>query len=418
MRGPIARATLRTTAVLGLRVAVQAGTLLLIARLLGPKDYGAFAGVAALAVMLGALSSFGMHLVLLSEVSREPERPAPILPAALATTLLCGSLLLGLYLLIALTFLRPSGIRLDVLVPLGITELLLQPLLNLPAWTDLGRGHVARSQLLGVFPLLLRSVVALALWWLQPANILRDYVVGSLFASIVALYVATLTVRGAWPAVREWRLPRWREWREGAGYAAPGITELAPSELDKSLATRLLPLEGAGIYSAGARIMGALTIPVVAMLVAALPRLFHHANKDALRARLLVRTIIVASVGYGFSLAVVLWWSAPFFGWLFGHQYAGLASAVRWLCIALPAMALRTAVGTILITLGRPWIRAVFEIIGLIVLIAAAMLLAPRYEIPGMALALACSEWIMAGIGLAWIYRSMHAGSVPAEMVH
>ncbi|MGH8403185.1 MAG: lipopolysaccharide biosynthesis protein, partial [Gammaproteobacteria bacterium] len=58
-KGPIARGTIRTGIVLGLRLLVQAGTLLLVARLLGPREYGAFAGVAALAVMLGTLATFG-----------------------------------------------------------------------------------------------------------------------------------------------------------------------------------------------------------------------------------------------------------------------------------------------------------------------------------------------------------------------
>ncbi|MDE2179214.1 MAG: oligosaccharide flippase family protein, partial [Xanthomonadaceae bacterium] len=103
MKGPIARATLRTSAVLGVRLFVQAGTLLLVARMLGPHDFGAFAGVAALAVMLGTLSTFGTHIVLLAEVSRDPQRRAGVLPFALSTTLICGSLLFALYLLLATT---------------------------------------------------------------------------------------------------------------------------------------------------------------------------------------------------------------------------------------------------------------------------------------------------------------------------
>ncbi|MDE2175848.1 MAG: oligosaccharide flippase family protein, partial [Betaproteobacteria bacterium] len=103
MAGPIAGATLRTSAVLGLRLFAQACTLLLVARMLGPHNFGAFAGVAALAVMLGTLSTFGTHIVLLAEVSRDPQRRAGVLPFALSTTLICGSLLFALYLLLATT---------------------------------------------------------------------------------------------------------------------------------------------------------------------------------------------------------------------------------------------------------------------------------------------------------------------------
>src|SRR5690348_9623034 len=100
MRGPIAQGTLRTSLVFGLRLVVQAGTLLLVARALGPDSFGAFAGVAALAVMLGTLATFGTHLLLLGEVSREPSRRTEILRHAVPLTLLCGGILLAVYLLI------------------------------------------------------------------------------------------------------------------------------------------------------------------------------------------------------------------------------------------------------------------------------------------------------------------------------
>ena len=63
MQGPIARGTIRTSFVLGLRLLVQADMLLIVARMLGPHQFGAFAGVAALAVILGTLLTFGIHLV-------------------------------------------------------------------------------------------------------------------------------------------------------------------------------------------------------------------------------------------------------------------------------------------------------------------------------------------------------------------
>ena len=70
LSGPIAQSTLKTTAVLGVRLFVQAGTLLIVARMLGPEQFGVFVGVAALAVMLGTLSTFGSHLMLLGEMAK------------------------------------------------------------------------------------------------------------------------------------------------------------------------------------------------------------------------------------------------------------------------------------------------------------------------------------------------------------
>ena len=98
MIGRIAASAIRTSAVLGLRLVVQAGSLLLVARLLGPQQFGTFAGVAALAVLLGTLATFGTHLVLIGEMAKDPARRVQVLAYAMPTTLVCGGILLAAFL--------------------------------------------------------------------------------------------------------------------------------------------------------------------------------------------------------------------------------------------------------------------------------------------------------------------------------
>ncbi|OIQ85304.1 polysaccharide biosynthesis protein [mine drainage metagenome] len=406
--GPIASATLRTSAVLGLRLVVQAGTLLLVARLLGPHGFGAFAGVAALAVMLGTLSTFGTHIVLLAEVSREPQRRAAVLPFALSTTLICGSLLFALYLLLATTLLGEAGIGLNVLVALGLAELILQPLLNLPGAEHQGHGRIATSQLLITLPLALRLLAAGTVWLLHPADPLRAYAWGYLGASALALLIATLSLRQAWPALRDWPLPRLAELRHAAGYAVLNLTATGPTELDKTLALKLLPLAAAGVYAAGARVIGALTLPVIAMMLAAMPRLFREGQTDRTRSAHLLRLVFAAALGYSLLLAAALWIAAPLFDLLFGPRYQAIGETIRWLTLAVPGMALRIAAGGVLMALGKPWMRVGFEVGGLFLLIIGACFLTPDLHQAGMAIALAIAETGMAVAGVLLIILQQH----------
>ena len=71
LKRAIVRSTVGTSTVLGGRLFVQAGTLLVLARMLGSEEFAIFAGISALAVMLGTLSTFGTHLVLLGEISKD-----------------------------------------------------------------------------------------------------------------------------------------------------------------------------------------------------------------------------------------------------------------------------------------------------------------------------------------------------------
>lgn len=415
-QGPIAKGTIRTTFVLGLRLLVQAGTLLLVARMLGPQQFGAFAGIAALAVMLGAFASFGTNVVLLGEVSKAPGRREEVLKYAVPTTLSCGGILLVAYLLICTLVLREAGVPMMVLLAIGISEIWLQPLFGLPAAEHLALGRIARSQMLATLPLLLRLAAAGAVFLVRPNDPLALYAYGYLVASAVALTFASATMPAPWPRLATWRVPDKKELRDAAGYAALNITATTPAELDKTLATKLLPLGSAGLYAAGARVIGAATLPVIAMMLSALPRLFREGEDQPYRTRKLVLKILAVTSLYSFALAVLLWLLAPTFVWIFGTRYAGVQHTIHWLCLAVPGMALRMAAGCILMALGRPWIRVGFEVAGLVVLVVAALLLTVRFGMAGMPLALACSEWMMALIG--WSLASGKGPSLEHSRTH
>lgn len=399
MKGPIARGTLHTSLVLGLRLLVQAGTLLLVARLLGPSDYGAFAGVAALAVLMGTVSTFGMNLVLLGTVSRDASRRFQVMSYAVPATLLCGTLLLAVFLTICLTGLREADVPFHVLLVIGATEILLQPLFGLPACEQLGLGHTARSQLLSTLPLTLRLCAAAGILFIGTAQPLTIYAYGYFTASVLALAFVSRVMPGPWPRPGQWRLPDRAELREAAGYAALNVTTTSPGELDKTIATKLLPLAASGVYAVGARVIGAATLPVIAMILSALPRLFKDGYSDPERIIPLLRAIFSAALAYSTAVAAMLWFTAPVFTWLFGAKYHGIEHMLRILALVVPGMALRVSAGGVLMALGKPWMRAGYEAAGLAILVVTAGILVGIYGATGMPLALASAEWGMAMIG-------------------
>ncbi|NII11442.1 lipopolysaccharide biosynthesis protein [Oleiagrimonas sp. C23AA] len=406
MKGPIAHATIRTSFVLGGRLVVQAGTLLLVARMLGPQLFGAFAGITSLAVILGTLSTFGTHLVLLGEVSREPSRRQAVLSYSIPTTLLAGGFLLVIYLLICTQVLRESGAVLQVLLAIGITELWLQPLFNLMAIEHLALGRTARSQLLTILPLALRLLAATTVFLMQPSAPLEGYAYGYLAASLIALFFGATTIPAPWPELRLWHLPITRQVRESAGYAAINISKAGPSELDKTLAAKLLPLGAAGMYAVGTRVIGAITLPVIAMILAALPRMFRENRVEQRRNAHLLRWMFSVAMIYGFFLSMALWFAAPLLDGFFGPKYHGLGQTLRWLCLAVPGMTLRLVEGNVLMASGKVWMRVGFEASGVGVLTLAAFLLTPRLGTAGMLTSLACAEWSMALAGAILIVAS------------
>lgn len=401
--GTIAKATIRTSFVLGLRLVVQAGTLMLVARMLGPGQFGAFAGIAALAVVLGAFSTFGTHLVLLGEVSKDKKQREQVLAYAVPTTLISGGILFLAYLVISSLMFSQIALPVSVVACIGITEIILMPLFVFPVIEQLAIEKTARSQLIMVFPLVLRMLVALGVILLTPHNPLNLFAWLYLLTAVLALLTVRFFSKDAWLRIRQWRLIGKKEFRRSAGYAALSLTAISPNELDKILAVKLLPLEVSGLYAAVSRIIGAAILPVIALLLSAMPRLFRENEKSLSRNRRLMDYIFISVFLYGLLLSGLLWVLSPVFEWVFGKQYAGTAEILAWLCFVVPALALRIAAGSVLVTMDKPWTRASIEVFGMLALAISAMAFFQHLGAKGMALALAVSEWGMAvmGVGLS-----------------
>lgn len=410
LKGPIAKNTLRTSLVFGVRLLLQAGTLVILARVLGPSAFGAYVALGALAVVLGTLASFGTHLVLLRNISREPNSRERSLRLALGTSALCGTVLVVVYIPVGAYWLRLAEASFWVIVCLGVSELLLQPILVIAAMERQGRGEIVNSQLLLNLPLALRLVAALFVGCLASTELLSLFTTGHLLAMSLAVALAIALAPAKWPPPRSWRTPTAVEWRDASGYAFSSISASGVSELDKTLAAKLLPASSAGVYVAAARVIGALALPVFAMMVSAMPRLFKEPGAGG---RQMHSWLLACSAIYGVVAGAGIWLLAPGLPLLFGNSYAGMDDVVRWLAWAVPAISLRAAGSNVLTALDKPWARMLLEMTGCLVIGVLAWQFAPSLGGHGLAFSLICSEWLLACI--IWVMIWTVGASTPAK---
>lgn len=391
--GPLAHSTFRTSLALGLRLAVQATTLVMLARLLEPATFGAFAAMAALAVIIGTLSGFGLNLVLMGALADHTCQRTKVLSYAIPMNLGLGAIGCGFF-VVSCRWLVPQELGISVALAIGIAEIQLQPLVTLVATESHAAGRVARSQLLQALPLIARMALVIGIATLEPASPLDIYSRGYLLASLGALCFGLSTMAARWPGPREWRAPRHGELANAAGYAFANLGGTGTSELDKTLAARLLPLEQVGLYAAASRVLGALTLPVGAMILAAMPRLFQRHNPA--RSWKLGNAMLFVAIGYGVSTGGLLWMGAPYVAALFGPGYDGMTQPLRWLCLVAPATMMRLVATHTISARGRPWARTGLELSGLLILAMTSWPLATHFGTGGLVLAFACAEWIMA----------------------
>jgi O-antigen/teichoic acid export membrane protein len=399
VKGQLARSSLRTTAMLCLRVGTQAATLILLSRLLAPSVYGAYAAAASLAIVLGTLPSLGSGYILLSRASVDRTSVAETWRYAWPLTCILGTILTLAYIRLGTYVTRDSPVSHAALIFLGVAELVFTPMTMLLSFTMQGCEKVATSQFLQWLPFLLRALAALTCFRLAPSDRLSAFTLLQLLASIVSFGAALITTTRHVTLRWRPRLMTREELRLGGSYAAMYLIAYNPSELDKIAAVRSLGDHAAGIYTAGSRILGAFAMPITGLMLAVQPRLFRHTQDTHLYNKRLIRIIAALSLGWGLAGIMVFAALHPLVPWLLGSNYAQTGQLLPWLAITLPFLTLRMAAGGILLSLGRPLERLLFELTGALILIAGICFLSPIYQTAGLITSVIASEFCMAIVG-------------------
>ena len=406
MIGKLARSSVLTAGVLALRLVTQAATLVLLTRLLQPAIYGHYASVAALAVVMGLLPSLGSGYVLLSKASGDLAAAANIWRYAWPLTAGIGALLWPVY--IGLAFWLSEGqLGWQVLWLIGAAELLATPFTTLLSFALQASERVPLSQLLQWLPLGLRVFAALPCFLLPLTQRLPTYAGLQLIASLLGLSIGWWLVRRHVPL--DWRPRRATsgELKDGSTYAAMLLVAANPTELDKIVAVRQVGAAEAGLYTAGSRVMGALVMPVLAMLLSAQPRLFRHARTaDGDMARL-VGMLFAAALAWGLISGVLLAIASPLLPWLFGSSYEQTARLMPWMAITAPFLSMRLAAGSVLVASGHPLERIAFEFLGIACLVVGMLVLTKSFGVFGLIAAVIVAEIAMALLGTGLVARQL-----------
>lgn len=399
---------MQTSAVLGLRVAVLAFNLLALTRIFGASGYALLTSLVALAIMLGKWSTLGLEMLFLRDASDGHKAGRALCTAALPTILVTGCVLFSAYSLIVFGLMPAAAVRLGWLLPVavGLSELVVVPALGLGAIARLADGHPAASQLIRVAPALLRLPVVGLLWQQAlPGAPAAIYASGYLGSSIIALIVADMPARFRLPRPRTWHLPDRHTLRESVRFSLMNFSSAASGEFDKALAPYFLALPLAGSFAVAARVTSATTLPVVALMISALPRLFRLRLRTAEGNNRLSRRLLWSILIYACAVSAGLWFLAPFVRLVFGNEYTQLTLALRSFCGVLPAMVLWGAMANILISRSQPLCRVAIETSGAALLLPVAWVLVRWAHLMGMIAALGIVQWGMVCTGLFVITR-------------
>ena len=380
----LVRNTVLATGWQGIRVALQALWVVLLARAIGPGDYGSFAGMAGLAAAMGSLTGLGFGMLMVQEASRNHEHFSAAWKRALRMALISGFALWAIYMAVAPILFR-ADMSLWSYAAIGLPELVCFPVTIIAAYAFQLHERMGWSGAMFTLITIGNLTADTAFLFLAPAGALAFYLPFHAVSSILAAACAVaIAVRLLAPSSATFSLSR-RDVREGLGFSLMRIADTGMTSLDKTLVLLLAGGQVAGIYSSAYRLVAVLAMPATSLGAAALPRLFRsHASGNAQgRKSNLVGVLLAATAAYGVAAAVLTYLLSGVLPILFGPAFVQAAQAARWLAISPLLYGLYSLGCNVLVTSHRRTLRILAQACGIALLAGSGLLLIPRFGVKG-----------------------------------
>ena len=373
--GGLARSGLVLLGWMLLRAAMQAATVVWLARQLGAQPYGQFVAVVAVSSFFTPFVGLGLSHMLLRNAARDPAHAGNYLARALRwwlrTLLPCvaASVVVALWLL-------PERIALLALVVVAAAEL------SSTSLTELCARHLQAQQRTHAFGavnagLPVARLLALGLLWAG----MRDPGVTAVlwtYAASGLIYAALLwlPLRAAAKAP-DAVLPEPMTARSGLPFSMAVFATKLQGEFNKPMLAQA-GFGLAGTYNVAQRVADMASLPVLALQEALWPRLYAHANP----ARQLRRTgaaLLVLALAVGGAL----WLVAPLLPVVFGADFADAVAVLRLLAWLPMLQVLRGLLNFHTIHHGRMQQIGWAYAIGGAVSVVSVAVLAPAYGLRG-----------------------------------
>ena len=314
---------------------IQAGAFLLLARLLGVTEYGAFAGAFALVSVVTPYSALGSQMIFMRYVSADRDSARVYWGNMFLITGATSLLLMGGLAIAGSALFGPGRVALTVV--LVVANCFMSQITNNASIVFQTFEHIKATAWLRTLANLLRFLTIMVLFAFLHRATAFQCSLGILAASIIAACVAFVWVRTIIGPMQFSRVHfRLRFW-EGIGFSVAGSTTAIYNDVDKTMLSHYGMNAANGIYSLAYRVVDFATIPVNAIDTACLPRYFSL-NREGLGAIVkLARKIVPIGALSGLAAAGATMLAAPFLVRIVGHGFGDTLLVFRWLCW-LPAL--------------------------------------------------------------------------------
>ena len=397
LSSPLAQNTLWALGGYGLRLVIQAAYFIVIARSLGPGQYGGFVAATALANLISPFVGWGAGNLLIKNVARNRSLFGEYWGNGLVVTLGSGLLLVGFVILLSALIL-PHSIPMLAIVCISVSDLIFVKFIDLAAFAFQSFEMLSKNAHLNVLISLTRlvGIAGLALVVSHPTVGAWSvvYLGGSVLATLIA--VTWVTISLGFPRLALGRIRE--EGYEGFAFSTGLSAQTVYNDIDKTMLARLGTLDATGIYSAAYRLIDIAFLPVRALLNAALPGFFRN-GVDGIRGTMKYgRRLLLRVLPYSLFAFAALMLAAPVVPLILGPQYREVTAALRWLSLLPLLKTLHYFAADSLTGAGYQGTRTAVQVGIAIFNVLFNLWIIPAYGWRGAAWSSLASDGLLAGI--------------------
>lgn len=378
----------------GSRLGLQAAYFIIIARVLGPDQYGAFVGATSFVAILAPFSSLGSGNLLVKAVSRDKSLFREYWGNALFRIFTSG-FFFGLVCLLLYPIFLPKEISGSLVVMAIFADLFCLRLLEVSGQAFQAVLQLKKTAQLNVLPHISRLIAAIVLLKFFPKPDVIQwtslYVIGTTLTAIIAVLWVQRSLGK--PKLALWRIKP--EMKEGFYFSISLSSQTIYNDIDKAMLTRLATLSDAGVYAAAYRLIDVSFVPVRSLLGAAYSRFFRHGASGMGGALQFAKRLIPLAGGYGIVACLGLYLGAPVVQVVFGNEYAGTVDALKWLSLIPFLKSMHYFAADSLTGAGFQSLRSAMQVTVAVLNVSLNLWLIPAYSWQGAAIASLASDGLL-----------------------
>lgn len=395
----------------GARALLQFLYFVIVARLLGSRDYGIFVAIASLVGIAAPFSTWGSGNILIKYVSRDKNLFGKYWGAALATTL-TSSVFIILIVIGISRLVLPNNIPIIVIFLLAVSDLLFSRLSDLCGQAFQAFERLKETSTIQIISNMTRLIFACYFLFFTTISNITTWSFMYFFAAAISAAISVCWVVSELGSGKFSLLPMYSHFKEGGLFSIGLSSQTVYNDIDKTMLASTVSLDGAGLYAASYRIIDVAFTPIKSLLFATYAKFFQYGETGIESSAKLSQRILPYAVFYGILFVFASFLLSPMIHVIFGDKFIESEYYLKLLSPLVFLKSLHYLAADALTGAGKQGVRTLAQVCVAAINISLNLVLLPVFGVVGAIISSIACDFILAVFLWSFVINAMRMTEV------